>query len=317
MILDDPHGFQGLIKGLVEASSEAAENYIDLKGFSYTSETKVMSASYNPTTNITEVTITNGNSANNITIALSGDYHSRDIEFASDESGGTLFSDPSANSGTVTIGSGTTLDICAASTATVSFTNGDGKPTYGELVLGDAVDFTGQISGFAGTAPDTAHSDAIDLEGINYNSSGFSETYGAAKGLLTVSDGSHSASFTFDNFDGTLSFASDGTGGTLVTDPPTTGSSSASVSISGPGNDTFLFHSGMGAETLANFNPRADTIELDHFANVQNVQELASLISNDGHGGAFIQLEHSVSIDIPGVTASYLQAHLQSLVHLH
>lgn len=124
-------------------------------------------------------------------------------------------------------------------------------------------------------------------------------------------------SLIFDSFDGTLSFASDGNGGTLVTDPPTTGSSSASVSISGPGNDTFLFHSGMGAETIANFNPRTDAIELDHFANLQNVQELASLISNDGHGGAFIQLDHSDSIDIPGVTASYLQTHLQSLVHLH
>ena len=68
---------------------------------------------------------------------------------------------------------------------------------------------------------------------------------------------------------------------------------------------------------LANFNPLADNIELDHFANIQNVQELASLITTDAHGGAFIHLDHSDSIDIPGVTAGYLQAHLQSLVHLH
>jgi hypothetical protein len=35
-----------------------------------------------------------------------------------------------------------------------------------------------------------------------------------------VTDGSHSASLTFDDFNGTLDFASDGNGGTLITDPP-------------------------------------------------------------------------------------------------
>ena len=73
----------------------------------------------------------------------------------------------------------------------------------------------------------------------------------------------------------------------------------------------------MGTETLSNFNPQNDTIELDHFANVQSVQQLSSLITTDPHGEAFIDLGHSDGIAIPGVTASYLHAHLQSLVHLH
>ncbi len=89
-----------------------------------------------------------------------------------------------------------------------------------------------------------------------------------------------------------------------------------SVTYGGPGNDNFVFHPGIGADTIANFNPQADTIELDHFANVQNVQQLAALIGTDAHGDAVIELGHNDSITLPGVTQSYLQAHLQSLVHL-
>jgi hypothetical protein len=90
-----------------------------------------------------------------------------------------------------------------------------------------------------------------------------------------------------------------------------------SVSIGGPGNDNFVFAPGVGADTIINFNPQADTIELDHFAGAQTTQQLASLITTDAHGDAVIELGDNDSITIPGVSASYLQAHLSSLVHLH
>lgn len=90
-----------------------------------------------------------------------------------------------------------------------------------------------------------------------------------------------------------------------------------SVSIGGPGNDNFVFQPGIGADTIADFNPLNDTIELDHFANIQNTQELEAAITTDAHGDAVIALGHNDSIAIPGVSASYLQQHLQSLVHLH
>jgi hypothetical protein len=105
-----------------------------------------------------------------------------------------------------------------------------------------------------------------------------------------------------------------------VTDPQNPAvnvNQTVSVSIGGPGNDNFVFAPGIGADTIVNFNPQADTIELDHFANIQNVQQLASQITADVHGDAVIELGHNDSITIPGTTASYLQAHLQSLVHLH
>jgi len=91
----------------------------------------------------------------------------------------------------------------------------------------------------------------------------------------------------------------------------------ASVSIGGPGNDNFVFHPGIGADTIVNFNPQLDTIELDHFANVQTIQELASLITTDAHGDAVIDLGHNDSITLPGMNAAQLHAVLQSVVHLH
>ena len=81
-------------------------------------------------------------------------------------------------------------------------------------------------------------------------------------------------------------------------------------------NDTFVFHPGMGAETATNFSPKADTIELDHFANIKSVQQLASLITTDAQGDAVLALGHHDSITLPGVSANYLQAHLHNLVHL-
>ena len=94
-------------------------------------------------------------------------------------------------------------------------------------------------------------------------------------------------------------------------------SSTHSASISGAGNDTFVFHPGEGTQTVNNFNPQHDTIELDHFANIHNVQELAAAITPDVHGNAVLELGHGDSIAIPGVSATFLQQHLQSMVHLH
>ena len=72
-----------------------------------------------------------------------------------------------------------------------------------------------------------------------------------------------------------------------------------SVAIGGPGNDNFVFAPGMGAETIANFNPQNDTIALNGFSNVQSEQQLASLISNDAHGDAVINLGHNIALPFP------------------
>ena len=146
--------------------------------------------------------------------------------------------------------------------------------TTGSLVLDSPSTFTGKISGFTGTAPDAAHSDTIDLAGIDYSSAHFSESYNASTGVLSVTDGSHSASLTFVDFNGTLDFASDGNGGTLITDPPADGGSPGASPVVVANGDQFVFKpssDGAGSHTMLDHGP----------GQTDPHHDLASLISSE------------------------------------
>jgi hypothetical protein len=105
----------------------------------------------------------------------------------------------------------------AASNEQVAFAAG----STGELLLLNSAGFTGNISGFTGSGTGApATSDKLDLRDINFASAQFSTSY--ANNVLTVTDGTHTTNI---NFTGSYTlasfhFLSDGSGGTLVTDPP-------------------------------------------------------------------------------------------------
>jgi len=93
--------------------------------------------------------------------------------------------------------------------------------------------FTGTITGFTGSGTGTpATSDKLDLRDINFLSAKFAKSY--ANNVLTVTDETHTAninmvgSYTLASFH----FASDGSGGTLVTDPPVGAGQSEDVDAS-------------------------------------------------------------------------------------
>jgi len=316
LILDDPQGFQGLVKGLVEASSEAAENYIDLKGFSYSnSGTEVVSALFDSGTDVTAVTITNG--ANNLTIDLVGNYHKGAIEFASDGAGGTLFSDPAANSGAVTIASDTTLDIASASAAMVSFANGNGNT--GELVLDNAKAFTGQIAGFAGNGT-ISNSDLINLADVNIASVAMSKTSytqnGNGTGTLSLYDANGHAldSITFDGSYQLANFTieNDGSGHTLIVDPPASSGANANSSVvvnnAGPAANSVVMHDpgpsdnfafnfvGVSHPTVTDFHPFSEGPQFGS-STFASVQALFAM-HDDGHGRTVVALDdhHSIAL---------------------
>ena len=112
------------------------------------------------------------------------------------------------------------------------------------LKLDNPSTFTGEIFNFTGNGS-LSGSDQIDLRTINYNS--VRDSYGT--GVLTVTDGSNSAtldfngSYTLANF----KFADDGNGGTIVYDPPVSSSPAAGTNTSADhSNDAFLFHPNLG-----------------------------------------------------------------------
>ena len=137
------------------------------------------------------------------TVAGSGGY-----EFVA--SGGTAAA-ATISGGTVELTSG------AVVTAAIGFAESGG----GLLRLDDPQHFSGTVAGFA--VPDR-----IDLIGIAFGSgtiSAFQEAAGNLSGTLTIGDGTHTANLALlgQYTIGQFRLSDDGSGGTLVSDPPPAG----------------------------------------------------------------------------------------------
>ena len=162
LMLEQPSSFDGAISAT--SGSLASGDVIYLKGFNATYTTAT--PTFNASSDTTSLLVTDPHDSLSVTLTLDGNY-SPDTFIASSASGGADIADPPPAS---TIVNGGSLDIGAPSNDTVTFTG-----STGSLILSQPESFTGQIVGFTGTAPDAAHSDAIDLIGINYDSSQFAE----------------------------------------------------------------------------------------------------------------------------------------------
>ncbi len=164
--------------------------------------------------------------------------------------------------GAATIGAGATLELGTADSASITFSSSTGM-----LKLDSLTAFTGVIDNFTGNGS-LSGSDQIDLKGINFNS--VHDSY--SNGILTVTDGTNTTTLDFNgtyvlaNFD----FASDGSGGTIVYDPPVpaqpqspsavghTASSNAAGFFAGAGQDSFVFAPASGHNSATGWNPTMD-----------------------------------------------------------
>jgi hypothetical protein len=240
-----------------------------------------------------------------------------------------------AGAGTFMIAEGGALvfDGSVPSVETVAF----GGAT-GALILGEPSNFRGQIAGFAGTAANATASDEIVLSNFDPASLGDTAAYSPATGLttLTVYDQSNPSltetlyfvgDYTDNNTTSDFKFVQNGANLEIFDPPPTnsaiassTGAMAAnnavSVSIGGPGDDHFVFAPGVGADTIGRINPQQDTIELPSFVGMKSMQ-LWSMMTTDTHGDAVVEPGHNDGLAMPGMAANHLEAHLQSLVHLH
>ena len=116
------------------------------------------------------------------------------------------------------------------------------------LKLDSLTAFTGVIDNFTGNGS-LSGSDQIDLKGINFNS--VHDSY--SNGVLTVTDGTNTATLDFSgayslaNF----KFASDGSGGTIVYDPPVPAQlQSPGATGHTPGNNAAGFFGGAGRDSF-------------------------------------------------------------------
>jgi hypothetical protein len=113
----------------------------------------------------------------------------------------------------ITVANGATAEIDGASAQSVTFAS-----STGILILNDALAFTGQVSGLAG-------SDAIDLADVSYGSSTQVTFLGNdSGGTLTITNGTQTANIALvgDYLSSNWTLTSDGDGGTTVVDPVST-----------------------------------------------------------------------------------------------
>ena len=120
-----------------------------------------------------------------------------------------------------TIEAGATLELTGATSGAITFAG-----TTGTLVLDHASQFTGTIHSLSGNGS-AASSDVLDLKDISF-ATGTSASYSGntAGGVLTVSDAQNHISHIIlvgDHTHSTFNLSSDGSGGTLVIDPPADG----------------------------------------------------------------------------------------------
>jgi len=161
------------------------------------------------------------------------------------------------------------LEVAGAESGPATFIG-----STGTLKLDAPSTFTGQIVGFSGDGT-LAGSDHIDLVGLTYNSSIQSDsTYNSSTGVLSVSNGTtvdllnFTGSYSLANFE----FASDGDGGTVVYDPPTTTHVTGNSTISGSaglGGGQLVVDSG-ATLTLNNVVASAGTITNNGTVDIAN-----------------------------------------------
>jgi hypothetical protein len=214
---------------------------------------------------------------------------------------------------------GATLELVGAATGPVTFIG-----STGSLRLDTPLTFNGQIFGFSGDGTLTG-SDQIDLRGMNYST--VHSNYDNSTGILDVSDGTTTVDLKFAGtyLQANFKFANDGSGGTIVYDPPianqssppggmigdtagqvpSTSSSTLSVATN---QDSFVFKPNFGQVTVANFDPIKDTIQISQsiFA---NMTPLLAATHDDRHGNAVITDAAHDTITIQHVTTAQLLAH--------
>jgi hypothetical protein len=100
--------------------------------------------------------------------------------------------------------------------------------------------------------------------------------------------------------------AADSTSGTQAGMTPQTASAAPAVTVAN--GDMFVFAANFGHETISNFHPDTDVIEIDHMV-FADFQALLAAAHDDGSGNAVIAANPNEIITIKNVTVAELIQH--------
>jgi hypothetical protein len=223
-----------------------------------------------------------------VTLTLAGDYTHSTWDFGRDSSGtGTIFhASPAANAASLSASTSSELAL-SVSTA---LTTHDGA----------ADQFAFQGSGQSGTLTNStlvasAEPSATDAATANATVHSAADPSPAPiTGTVIASNPATSAQPA----------AADSTQGNTTTQAM----SASPAAISTSAGDTFVFAANFGHETITNFHPDTDVIEIDHTV-FADVQALLAAAHDDGHGNAVITAYPHDSLTLKNVTVAQLVQH--------
>jgi len=179
--------------------------------------------------------------------------HTAHIALAGDYTGSTFTLSSDGSGGTTVIDPLVKQDTAGG---TLSFSDPDPTDTH-SVSVSPQDGATGYLGSFVADTVNAANGQ--DTVGWHFN-------FGPGPVTQTVTQ-SYNVGVADHHADGTTSAATQ----------------SVSVTIAGPGNDSFVFHPGIGAEAIVNAGT-SDTFELDGFSSVTSNNQLATLL-NDAQTG--------------------------------
>jgi beta-glucanase (GH16 family) len=227
---------------------------------------------------------------------------------ATGELSGSPLTDSSATAATLHMATDTAADTSAspnadlALTVTAALAMQDGAPDQFTFQDGSqsgtlAVGSTSSASGEAASATDAATLDTTASSSSDHQLTATATTDASAHTGLTSNVATNSPLAADAS-------ASNGTQAGTITQ-----TASASPPATGPnGSDTFVFAANFGHETIANFHPDTDVIQIDH-AVFADLQALLAATHDDGNGNAVITANPHDTITLENVTVAQLVQH--------
>jgi len=288
LALHDAADFTGTISGF------SSNDHIDLSNINY-SIASVSNASYSLSTNITTLVITDGTSTD--AIRLAGNYTINTAwHFSGDGHGGTLLTDsvPSAGADLAqTVTAALTTQDGTADQFTFQSDSQSGTPASDPTLVASA-----DPSATDAAAPDTTSSTPSDHQPTVTATADGSAVTGLASNAATNTQPA------------TADSTSNGTqaGATAQTASAASAAPAAPAPTGPTGSDTFVFAANFGHETITNFHPDTDVIEIDHTV-FADFQALLAATHDDGHGNAVIAANPNDSIRVKNVTVAQLAQH--------
>jgi large repetitive protein len=261
LILDHSltHSFSAVISGL------AGNDIIDLKDLAFTSGHMTATTSF--ANGNTTLEVSDNATNRSVTLTLAGDYTHSTWDFGRDPSGtGTIFhASPAADA----------ASLSASTSSELAMSVSTGLTTHD----GAADQFAFQGTGQSGTLTNSTLVPSAEPSPTE-----------AATADATVHSGTVIASNPAIS---TQPAAADSTQGNTTTQAI---SASPAAIITSAG-DTFVFAANFGHETITNFHPDTDVIEIDHTV-FADVQALLAAAHDDGHGNAVITADPHDSITL-------------------